>query len=69
MYFVTQFSFLPFQIEHLSQNCSLLVHEATMQESLREKCVEFGHSTPRMAAEFAVRIGAKRLCLNHVSPR
>ena len=47
----------------------LLIHEATMENKLREKCVEFGHSTPAMAVEFAVKIGAKRLCLTHLSPR
>ena len=56
-------------IEEMSRDCDLLVHEATMENALREKAVEYGHSTPAMAAEFAHRVAAARLCLTHVSPR
>ena len=45
------------------------VHEATMENKLREKCVEFGHSTPAMAAQVAAAVNAKTLILSHVSPR
>ena len=31
--------------------------------------MSFGHSTPSMAAQFAVETSAKRLCLIHLSPR
>ena len=31
--------------------------------------LEYGHSTPSMAAAFAVSVKAKKLCLTHVSPR
>ena len=56
-------------IEEMSRDCDLLVHEATMEETLREKAVEYGHSTPAMAADFAHRVRAAKLCLTHVSPR
>ena len=56
-------------IEDMSRDCDLLVHEATMENALREKAVEYGHSTPAMAADFAHRVSAAKLCLTHVSPR
>lgn len=56
-------------IEEMSRDCDLLVHEATMENALREKAVEYGHSTPAMAAEFAHKVSAAKLCLTHVSPR
>ena len=31
--------------------------------------LEYGHSTPSMAAAFAVSVKAKKLCLTHLSPR
>ena len=40
-----------------------------MEDKLKEKCVEFGHSTPSMAAEVAMETQAKNLILFHVSPR
>ena len=40
-----------------------------MEDKLREKCVEFGHSTPSMAAGVAIETQAKNLILFHVSPR
>ena len=57
------------EISHFSQNADYVIHEATMEDSLKEKAIEYGHSTPTMAAEFAVKVQAKKLCLNHVSPR
>ena len=36
---------------------------------MREKCIEFGHSTPSMAADVAIATKAKNLVLFHVSPR
>ena len=56
-------------IEEMSRDCDLLVHEATMEGALREKAVEYGHSTPAMAADLAHRVRAAKLCLTHVSPR
>lgn len=51
------------------KNLDVLVHEATMENKMREKCVEFGHSTPAMAAEVAHSVMAETLILFHVSPR
>lgn len=62
---------------------SLLVHEATdacipasvdphskrSQEEVQRKVLGRGHSTPVMAGEFARRVGAERLVLNHIGSR
>jgi len=52
-----------------AQSLDLLVHEATMEDSLLDKCVSFGHSTPSMAADVAYKLNAQHLILSHVSPR
>ena len=56
-------------IEEMSRGCDMVVHEATMENALREKAIEYGHSTPSMAADFAHKVSAAKLCLTHVSPR
>lgn len=38
-------------------------------ESVKAKAIEKGHSTPAMAGEFARRIRAERLVLNHIGAR
>ncbi|KAF8448066.1 beta-lactamase-like protein [Boletus edulis BED1] len=62
---------------------SLLIHEATdtciptsvdpkarrKDEEVRQKVLARGHSTPVMAGEFAKRVGAERLVLNHIGIR
>lgn len=62
---------------------SLLVHEATdaciptsvdpqarrKGEEVQEKVLARGHSTPTMAGDFARRVGAERLVLNHIGSR
>jgi len=57
------------EILPLSQDLDVLVHEATMENKLLEKCVEFGHSTPNMAVDVAVQCNSKTLILFHLSPR
>ena len=57
------------EIEAFSQNADAIVHEATMEDNLRDKAIEYGHSTPSMAAKFAVKVNCRKLLLNHLSPR
>jgi ribonuclease Z len=64
----------------LAQDADVLIHEATnsylagidkdtdLKEVTRDATVH-GHSTPYMAGEFAKRVRAKRLVLNHFSAR
>ncbi|KAL0067581.1 hypothetical protein AAF712_005296 [Marasmius tenuissimus] len=74
----------PSAMASLSQDADLLVHEATNAhlpdidittketdtfESVQERTMWRGHSTPQMAGRFAKSIGAKRLILNHFSAR
>ena len=47
----------------------LLCHEATMEESNKEKALMFGHSTPAMAVQVAVECKAAHLVLFHLSAR
>jgi ribonuclease Z len=57
---------------HMALICKgsdLLVHEATLENALYSKAIEYGHSTPEMAAKFASFVNAKKLCLSHLSPR
>ncbi|XP_063230033.1 zinc phosphodiesterase ELAC protein 1-like isoform X2 [Bacillus rossius redtenbacheri] len=59
----------PSPMEHLARGSDVLLHEATMRDGERDKALEFGHSTPAMAAGFADRAGARRLVLYHFSQR
>lgn len=67
-------------LEGLAQDCDVLIHEATntflpgvdKEGTLRlvtRDAKIHGHSTPFMAGDFAKRVGAKRLVLNHFSAR
>jgi len=53
----------------MSANCDLLIHEATYHHELAAKSIAHGHSTARMAGEYAEQVGAKLLVLTHFSSR
>ncbi|XP_049946063.1 zinc phosphodiesterase ELAC protein 1-like isoform X2 [Schistocerca serialis cubense] len=57
------------RMKKIAQNSDVVVHEATLEEALRDKALENGHSTPAMAAQFAKDIGARVLILYHYSQR
>lgn len=74
----------PSPIIPLARGANLLVHEATnahlpgldpntkdteTEDSVQERAMSRGHSTPQMAGRFAKTIGAERLILNHFSSR
>eukprot|EP01117_Protostelium_nocturnum_P017871 TRINITY_DN7355_c0_g1_i5.p1 TRINITY_DN7355_c0_g1~~TRINITY_DN7355_c0_g1_i5.p1 ORF type:complete len:423 (+),score=142.29 TRINITY_DN7355_c0_g1_i5:143-1270(+) len=75
----------PSGIASLSQDATLLIHEATnaclpptvdpgaketdTEEAVEEKAKSHGHSTPQMAAQFAKKINARSLVMNHFSSR
>ncbi len=52
-----------------ARGVSLLIHEATYSNELKEKASENHHSTATQAAEIAVLAEAKQLALVHISPR
>lgn len=54
-------------IEHLAKDVDVLVHEATLRAADTRIAKKRGHSSSSSAAEFAKRLGAKRLILNHIS--
>lgn len=42
----------------LSEGADVLVHEATLCDSMRDQAISRGHSTPSMAAHFAQQVWA-----------
>jgi len=53
----------------LAENANMLIHEATLDDELREKAKEDGHSTPSQAARTAKNAKVKSLILTHLSSR
>lgn len=51
------------------RDVTLLVHECTLHDALRDQAVARGHSTAAMAGEYARRAGAHTLVLTHFSQR
>jgi ribonuclease BN (tRNA processing enzyme) len=68
-------------LEKLAENADVVVHEATNTflhaldrndsnfNSVTKEAIFHGHSTPHIAGDFAKRVKAKRLILNHFSAR
>jgi len=52
-----------------ASGANLIIHEATLDDTLVEKADQDGHSTPSQAAEQAMKAKAKRLILTHISAR
>jgi len=57
------------EIVSLSSNADVLIHDATYDESLLNKAVEYGHSTASQAAEVAREANVRLLVLTHISNR
>ncbi len=53
----------------LAKKATVLVHEATFAEALRQRAHETGHSTAAQAAAVAKRAGVIQLLLSHFSSR
>jgi len=60
----------PFKaFKYFAENADLIIHDCTFDDSLVERAVNDGHSTPSQAAEQAQAAGATRLVLTHISAR
>lgn len=57
------------EIYTVGMDADVLVHEATLQNSLKDMALEKGHSTPGMAAEVGRDLRARLLVLTHFSQR
>ncbi|VEL13117.1 unnamed protein product, partial [Protopolystoma xenopodis] len=67
-----------FTPDHVSVDCctldfppqlDVLVHEATLEDAMREEALSKGHSTPTMATKLAASLRVKLLILTHFSQR
>ncbi len=52
-----------------AKGADLIIHDCTFDDSLSDKALEDGHSTPSQAAEQAKAADAKKLVLTHISAR
>jgi ribonuclease Z len=53
-----------------AQNCDLLIHESTFgADTAEDEAIRKGHSTTKMATDFAISINARKLILTHFSAR
>jgi len=60
----------PFKnLTNLAAGASLLIHEATLDDTLAERAAQDGHSTPGQAARDAKKAKADQLVLTHISAR
>jgi ribonuclease Z len=55
--------------ESFASSADLLIHESTFDDSLIEKALADGHSTPSQAANVAEKAKVKKLVLTHISAR
>lgn len=51
------------------KNCTLLIHEATMEDELEEEAILKRHSTTSQAVEISEKMNAKHTILTHFSQR
>jgi ribonuclease Z len=56
-------------IMEMAQDADLLIHDATYDETEKERGAEFYHATAAQAGEAALALGAQRLILIHTSSR
>ena len=56
-------------MKEICHKCDVLIHEATLENANAERCVQNGHSTPQMAADFASSTESLMLIMTHFSQR
>ncbi|XP_030063862.1 zinc phosphodiesterase ELAC protein 2 [Microcaecilia unicolor] len=53
----------------MGKDCTLLIHEATLEDGLEEEAIEKTHSTTSQAIDVGMQMNAKFIMLNHFSQR